>query len=57
MAADIILDVFDHALFAPSDWHTGMNMLEGIFNIYWHILLKHTKKWLKVTCLSKDIRN
>ena len=45
MAADIILDVFDHTLFAPGDWHTGMNMLQGIFNIYWHVLLKHTKKW------------
>ena len=41
--ADIILDVFDHTLFLPGDWHTGMNMVQAISNIYWHVLLKHMK--------------
>ena len=34
-----------------------MNMIQGIFNVYWSILFKHTKKWLKIACLSKDIMN
>ena len=33
-----------------------MNMMQSIYNIYWHILLKHMKKWLKIERLSKDVR-
>ena len=28
--AELVLDVFDHTLFAPGDWQTGMNMLQAI---------------------------
>ena len=55
--AEITLDVFDRCLFAPGDWHTGMNMMQGLYNIYWHMILKHMKKWLKIARLSKDVRN
>ena len=34
-----------------------MNVSQGIFNMYWHILLKHLKNWSKIAWLSKDIRN
>ena len=53
--AKLVLDVFDHALFAPGDWHTGMNMLQAIFKIYWHMIIKHFKVWLKIDRLSKDV--
>ena len=55
--ADLILDVFDKVLFAPGDWHAGMNMMQAIYNIYWHSLLKHMKKRLNIARLSKNIRN
>ena len=55
--ADLILDVFDRALFAPGDWHTGLNMLQCIYSTYWHFFLKHMKRWLNIARLSKDIRN
>ena len=55
--AELILEVFDKVLFAPGDWHTGMNMMQSIYNIYWHLLLRPMKKWLKIVCLSKDVRN
>ena len=45
--AELILDVFDCVLFVPGDWHTGMDMMQSIYNIYWHLLLKHMKSWLK----------
>ena len=55
--ADLVLDVLDRALFAPGDWHTGLNMLQCIYNTYWHLFLKHMKDWLKIARLSKDICN
>ena len=55
--AEITLDVFERTLFAPGDWHTGMNMLQGLYHIYWHMILKHMKKWLKIARLSRDVRN
>ena len=55
--AELILDVFDRVLFAPEDWHTGMNMMQSIYSIYCHLLLKHTQSWLKIARLSKDIRS
>ena len=53
--AELVLDVFDRALFTPGDWHTGMNMLQAIFKIYWHMIIKHFKVWLKIARLSKDV--
>ena len=41
--ADLVLDVFDRALFVPGDWYTGLNMMQCIYSTYWHWLLKHTK--------------
>ena len=52
---ELVLDVFDRALFIPGDWHTGMNMLQPIFKIYWHMIIKHFKVWLKIDRLSKDV--
>ena len=50
-----MLNVFDRALFAPGDWHTGMNMMQAIFKIYWHMIIKHSKVWLKIARLSNDV--
>ena len=55
--AKLILDVFDHVIFASGDWHTNMNMMKRIYSIHWHLLLNHTKSWLNIARLSKDIHS
>ena len=53
--AELVLDVFDRTLLATSDWHTGMNMLQAIFKIYWQMIIKHFKVWLKNARSSIDV--
>jgi hypothetical protein len=40
LQAEIYFDAFDKVMFLPGDWHTGMNMLQSIYKLFWTSLLK-----------------
>ena len=39
MQAEIFLESFQNIMFFPGDWHTGMNVLQSIFKVFWRIHL------------------
>ncbi len=42
-------------MFLPGDWHTGMNMLQSIHNLFWSDLLKPFRDLLGWKCIAKDV--
>lgn len=56
MQAQIFLDAFNRVMFLPGDWHTGMNMLQSIFKVFWADILKPFRDLLKWKRISNDVR-
>ena len=56
MQAQIILNAFNRVMFLPGDWHTGMNMLQSIYKIFWADILKPFRDLLKWKRISNDVR-
>jgi len=59
--ANIQLEVFLKALAvvmdAPGDWHTGLNMLQSIYNIYYYGFLDQFQDLLRWQRVTKDVRS
>jgi hypothetical protein len=43
-------------MFLPGDWHTGINMLQSVFNLFWSDLLKPLHDLLGWKRISQDVR-
>ena len=43
-------------MFLPGDWHTGMNMLQSNYKIFWADILKPFRDILKWKRISNDVR-
>jgi hypothetical protein len=56
LQAEIFLDAFDKVMFFPGDWHTGMNMLQSIYKLFWINLFKPLRDILGWKRISKDVR-
>ena len=56
MQAEIFLDSFKNVMFLPGDWHTGMNMLQSIYKVFWTDILSPMKSFLGWKRISKDVR-
>jgi hypothetical protein len=46
MQAEIFLESFQNVMFLPGDWHTGMNMLQSIYKVFWTDILSPIKSFL-----------
>ncbi len=55
--SEIFLEAFDKAMFLPGDWHTGMNMLQSIYKLFWSDLLKPLRDILGWKRIAKDVRS
>jgi hypothetical protein len=53
--AEIFLESFNNIMFLPGDWHTGMNMLQTIYKVFWVDILNPMKIMLGWKCISRDI--
>jgi hypothetical protein len=56
MQAEIFLESFQNIMFLPGDWHTGMNMLQSIYIVFWTNILSPIKSFLGWKRISKDVR-
>ena len=56
MQAEVFLDSFQNVMFLPGDWHTGMNMLQSIYKVFWTDILGPMKSFLGWKRISKDVR-
>jgi cupin superfamily acireductone dioxygenase involved in methionine salvage len=56
MQAQIFLNASNRVMFLPGDWHTGMNMLQSIYKIFWADILKPFRDLLKWKRISNDVR-
>jgi hypothetical protein len=56
MQAEIFLESFQNIMFLPGDWHTGMNMLQSIYKVFWTDILSPNKSFLGWKQISKDVR-
>ena len=55
---EVFIEVFSTIIMmVPGDWHTGLNMLQSIYSIFWNVLLEPLKDILKIGRVSKDVRN
>jgi hypothetical protein len=43
-------------MFLPGDWHTGMNMLQSVYKVFWTDILSPMKIFLGWKRIAKDIR-
>ena len=55
MQAEIFLESFQNIMFLPGDWHTGMNMLQSIYKVFWTNILSPIKSFLAWKQISKDV--
>ena len=53
---DTNIESFQNVMFLPGDWHTGMNMLQSIYKVFWTDILCPMKSFLGWKCISKDVR-
>jgi hypothetical protein len=53
--SEIFLEAFNKVLFLPGNWHTGMNMLQSIYKLFWTNLLKPLRDLLGWKRISKDV--
>jgi hypothetical protein len=56
MQSEIFLDSFKNVMFLPGDWHTGMNMLQSIYKVFWTDIVSPMKSFLGWKRISKDVR-
>jgi len=42
-------------MFLPGDWHTGMNMLQSMYKVFWTDILSPMKSFLGWKQISKDV--
>ena len=56
MQAEIFLESFQNIMFLPGDWHTGMNMLQSIYIVFWTNILSPIESFLGWKRISKDVR-
>jgi len=56
MQAEIFLESFQNIMFLPGDWHTGMNMLQSIYKVFWTNILSPIKSFLGWKRISKDVQ-
>ena len=56
MQAEVFLEAFRNVMFMPGDWHTGMNMLQSIYKVFWTDILGPMKSFLGWKCIAKDVR-
>jgi hypothetical protein len=57
LQAEIFLEAFDNVMFLPGDWHTGMNMLQSLYKLFWADLLKSLRDILGWKRIAKDVRS
>ncbi len=55
--AEIFLEAFETVMFMPGNWHTGMNMLQSIYKLFWTDLLKPLGDKLGWKRIAKDVRS
>jgi hypothetical protein len=55
--AEVFLKALSCIVQAPGDWHTGMNMLASIYNLYFHGFLEPIKTLLGWNRINKDVRS
>jgi hypothetical protein len=53
--AEIFLKAFSKVMFLPGNWHTGMNMLQSIYKLFWSDLLKPLKDVLGWKRIAKNV--
>ena len=56
LQAENFLNAFSRVMFLPGDWHTGMNMLQSIYKLFWVDPLKPFRDLLKWKRISMDVR-
>jgi hypothetical protein len=56
LQAEIFLESFNNVMFLPGDWHTGMNMLQSIYKVFWMDILSPMKTFLGWKRISRDVR-
>ena len=56
MQAEVFLESFQNVMFLPGDWHTGMNMLQSIYKVFWTDILCPLKSFLGWKRISMDVR-
>ena len=56
MQAEIFLESFRNIMFLPGNWHTGMNMLQSIYKVFWTDILSPIKSFLGWKQISKDVQ-
>eukprot|EP00956_Cyclotella_meneghiniana_P042471 scaffold248481_cov53-Cyclotella_meneghiniana.AAC.4 len=56
--ADVFLDAVANTQFFPGDWHTGLNMLQSIFKVFWKPYIEEmaSVRKLKWSRVSQDVR-
>ena len=56
MQAKVFPESFRNIMFLPGKWHTGMNMLQAIYRVFWVDILNPMKTFLSWKCISQDVR-
>ncbi len=56
LQAEIFLDALNRVIFLPCDCHSGLNMLQSIYKLFWLDLLEPFRDFLQCKCVSKDIQ-
>jgi hypothetical protein len=56
MQAEIFLESFWNIMFLPGDWHTGMNMLQSVYKVFWADILGPMKLFLGWKRIAQDVR-
>ena len=55
MQAEIFIELLRNVIFLPGDWHTGMNMLQSVYKVFWTDILSPMKLFLGRKWIAKDI--
>jgi hypothetical protein len=56
MQAEVFPESFRNIMFLPGDWHTGMNMLQAIYRVFWVDILNLMKTFIGWKRISQDVR-
>ena len=55
--ADLFVEVFEHIMPCPGDWHGGLAMLQSIYTTFFNGFLEPLKMALGWSRIQKDVRN
>jgi hypothetical protein len=55
LQAESFLEAFNNTMFLPWDWHTGMNMLQSLYQVFWNEILNPRKMFLGWKKISQDV--